>query len=99
MVLFICLENHILVRGKSGNFMLRILNEPCLFCYVQAMEAKADGSFFLGDLFSVIFLLLPGESSPNCPCVALGQETNLIYSNLLSPFLYAEQRVMTEYKW
>ena len=25
----ICLENHILIRGKSGNFMLKILNEPC----------------------------------------------------------------------
>ena len=33
-VLFICLENHSLVRGSremSGNFMLKILNEPCLF--------------------------------------------------------------------
>ena len=30
MVLFICLENHILVGGMSGNFVLKILNEPCI---------------------------------------------------------------------
>ena len=29
MALLICLENHILVRGMSGHFVLKVLNEPC----------------------------------------------------------------------
>ena len=40
MVLFICLENHILVRGKSGNFMPKILNEPCPPVLLQVSALK-----------------------------------------------------------